>query len=93
MPAVAMVVPPEPPMENTPSKRPLAYKLGSSFSTPCVMVSVAKARSFFSTTTERSMSIAAVTSAFETSGMVWGSKTPQWIVRVLIPSSLNRAVT
>ena len=93
MPAVAMVVPPEPPMENTPSKRPLAYRLGSSFSTPRVMVSVAKARSFFSTTTERSMSMAAVTSVLGTSGMVCGSNTPQWMVRVLTPSSLKRDAT
>lgn len=89
MPAVAMVVPPEPPMENTPSKRPFAYRLGSSFSMPRVMVSVAKARSFFSATTDISTSMAAATSALVTSGLVCGSNTPQWMVSVPTPSSSN----
>ena len=93
MPAVAMAVPPEPPMENTPSKRPFAYSVGRSFSTPRVMVSVAKARSFFSTMVDISMSTAAATSVLGTSGMVCGSKTPQWMVRVLTPSSSKRAFT
>lgn len=76
MPAVAIAVPPDPPMEKTPSKRPLAYSVGKSFSTPRVMVSVAKARSFFSAMVDISISTAAATSVLVTSGMVCGSNTP-----------------
>ena len=93
MPAVAIAVPPEPPMEKTPSKRPLAYSVGKSFSTPRVMVSVAKARSFFSAMVDISISTAAATSVLVTSGMVCGSNTPQWMVMVLMPSSSKRVLT
>ena len=57
------------------------------------MVSVAKARSFFSTMVDISMSTAAATSVFGTSGAVCGSNTPQWMVSVFTPSSSKRAFT
>lgn len=91
MAAVAMDVPPDPPMENTPSNLPLAYRLGRSFARPLAMVAVAKARSFFSTTTDMSMSTVCAISWLDISGEKVASNTPQWMVSVSTPASWNRS--
>ena len=91
--AVAIEVPPDPPIEKMPSKRPFAYSAGTSFFTPSVIVAVASARSRFSTSVERSMSTAALTSSFGTSGAKVASKMPQWMVSVLMPSCSKSCFT